>query len=107
MPRMREEAMSRTQPELSVEMWWCGEDECDCTEPQVVVRYPLDRPKPGIGVCEVIAEGPFIANGYGAEPGEVAAQKKWLRSAERWYKTRHVCPQCDAIHRSEKGRKKA
>ena len=85
----------RTQPELSVEMWWCGDAECDCTEPQVVVRYPFNKPKPGIGICEVIAAGPFISSGYGSpEPEEVKAQKRWLRKAEDWYRTRHICDQC-------------
>lgn len=82
----------RTQPELSVEMWWCGDEYCNCTRPQVVVRYPMDKPKPNIGICEVIAEGPFISMGYGSpEPGEVVEQKRWLRKAEKWYRTRHVC----------------
>ena len=84
--------MIRAQPELSVEMWYCGDDYCACDMPQVVVRYP--HPKPGVGICEVIAEGPFISHGEGAEKSEIAEQKRWLRKAEDWYRTRHVCDQC-------------
>lgn len=84
--------MSRTQPELSVKMWWCGDNECACEQPQVVVRYPFDKPKPGVGICELIAAGPFVSYGDGAEQqGERKEQKRWLRQAEKWYRTRHVC----------------
>lgn len=88
--------MSRTQPELSVEMWYCGDDECACERPQVVVRYPFDKPWPGVGVLELIEEGPFYSFGYGDYGNkERAEQKRWLRKAEDWYRTRHVCgPKC-------------
>ena len=68
-------------------MWWCGDDECDCLRPQVVVRYPLNNPKPGVGLCEVIAEGKFETYGCGHDDAKMAKanQEKWLEDARAWY----------------------
>ena len=72
---------------VSVYMWWCGDEECDCTKPIVEIRS-LERPlSPGWESPERIAEGPFVnySGGY-PEPEELKAQKKWLAGAKAWYK---------------------
>ena len=82
-------------PEVFVYMWWCGDDYCDCTQPIVEIRSTEIPFSFGWTAPTRIAEGPFLSQGYGAaEPEEIKAQKKWLRDAEKWYKTRHVCDQC-------------
>jgi hypothetical protein len=77
----------RTRPELSVEMWECYDDECQCQQPKVVVRYPFHKPWPGVGIYQVISEGPFETYGYGHDDSRKArtAQERWLNEARDWY----------------------
>ena len=69
---------------VTVWMWWCGDEVCDCCQPIVEIRY--EKSVPGIGMRQIIADGPFLSFGYGSpEPGEKEAQDLWLKEAEDWY----------------------
>lgn len=72
--------------EIVIYVWWCADDECDCTQPVVEIRSPFGwadyRWHPPI----TISKGPFLSQGYGsAEPEEIKAQKKWIEDAKSWY----------------------
>lgn len=72
----------KREPELSVEMWYCGDDVCDCSRPEVCLRWDPTTTQ----VCQVLAQGPFVTQGYGApEPGELEAQQTWMAEARHWY----------------------
>lgn len=74
--------MSRN--EIRVYLWWCGDEECDCTKPVVDIRY--EKPIPGIGVVEQIWEGTFISRGYGLpDQEEIETQRRELKDAREWY----------------------
>lgn len=71
--------------EIKAFMWWCGDEECDCSRPEVIVRSILHFRDPGWEPPKTIAVGPFISRGYGEEPGDSEAQQKWLAEAIEWY----------------------
>jgi hypothetical protein len=49
------------EPRLVAELWWCGDDWCDCTKPQIVRITPnTDAGYPCVR-RELIWEGEFLA----------------------------------------------
>ena len=66
-------------------MWWCGDDECDCTCPEIVLVEKLESgySPPWRYVYTTLSEGEFVTSG--CEPGEREAQTQWLKEACAWY----------------------
>ena len=76
--------MSDTRPQLPrlvVEMWWCGDDVCDCTMPRVC-RYTRNERLHWAVNTEVIESGPFYS---AASREEYQEQIAWLRDAAQRY----------------------
>lgn len=73
--------MPEAQP--VAEIWYCGDDECDCTQPQIVTRTP--RPLRGGGTVydkKVLWEGTFLSESFAYTSDELEElQYRPLREA--------------------------
>lgn len=66
-------------PRIDVYLWFCGDDECDCTQP-VVERLDPNPRAPGFITRTRLWEGSFRSQ---ADRAERAQQLRELRSAAR------------------------
>jgi hypothetical protein len=58
------------RPRLVAEVWWCGDDWCDCTQPQIVRITPnTDAGYPWVR-REAVWEGEFLTGTWQYEPAE-------------------------------------
>jgi len=64
------------------EMWWCGDEECDCTQPQINDRSQGRWYELGWKQLDQIAAGPFHSE---STPEETREQWDWLLSKAREY----------------------
>jgi hypothetical protein len=63
------------------EVWWCGDDYCDCTQAQIVEIYRNKVVQPGV-VRIAIWQGAFFTEG---EPGayeELQAKRAKMKGAD-------------------------
>ncbi len=59
------------KPRIVAEIWWCGDDYCDCTEPMIVRITPnLKAGYPWIH-REVLWSGEFLTETGGYSPEEI------------------------------------
>lgn len=62
----------------TAEMWWCGDDECNCNQPRVMEYSTEKYGKSGWKPPKVIEEGPFLSH---PTPDEMHEIKAWLEKA--------------------------
>lgn len=66
-------------PQIVAEMWYCGDEVCECSQPEIN-RLTPNRYYPQCVDRETIEKGPFYS---GAAMVEIEEQCKWLLEAAR------------------------
>ena len=68
-------------------VWWCGDEECDCTEPIIAWQY-TERASNGMRVYrkEAIWTGTFISRGFGLDPDDPDPDQELAAALARIYR---------------------
>lgn len=66
-----------------LEVWWCGDEVCDCRQVQVLRRY-RNRLAPGAFCSVLVWEGTYFSEGEGGEQIEAELQRAQRDMAERF-----------------------
>ena len=72
---------------LFAEMWWCGDEICDCTQPQIVERSTVSFRHPAWKGPIVIEQGDFHSQ---ADRDECVSQWDWLIEAAKRHKVANL-----------------